>query len=640
MWPITVVLLMFCAFVGWGRAVRRLFNKDRAGDIGLDAAIGMALAVVVGGALNLFGLISPSVFIVATVFGCGISIVFAIVQRTRIAQCAGAVVRSFRADLMLSALSGIAAAVMIIQIAGSSRGPINVHDDLHAYLVFPMKMLQTGSNYSDPFNARQMESSLGGQSILLADLFCWMEPSGANVLELGLAPAMLVALLVGYGFERGVPPKLLLAAVFVPLLILPYQSINTSSVVTTAVLFLALIRVVTLPFGQIGSIYRIFLISLLSAALVQLKSTNIPVLILFLVSYYALSAIRQKSKSTAVGGLATAVAVILLCLPSLIAMHQAYGTPLYPLLGKGLHGSQYGAFPSPSDELTISEVLKIVAIAFFAFPDFLATIYMALTLRKFRSGDLELSDAVAAAMVAIWVGTTLVVLATAGEYRYARSMTFALLLFLLIECMAAGPSFLHRRLGKAQLVALLVAGLTILAYGGRELRNLMSHGFQRPRPILNFQPERKRLMSVQASIPEGATFLVRFANPFLLDFARNRVWVADWPGNVSPPPGIPLHGSAEEMASYLRDQELRFVAYDYLVEAGFPRVPRLTMRLGSDINIWFRSTAANTYSFQDRLLALRDRYVCIYDDGHTFVLDLLRPRELRSSLPRVRIAAP
>ena len=58
---------------------------------------------------------------------------------------------------------------------------------------------------------------------------------------------------------------------------------------------------------------------------------------------------------------------------------------------------------------------------------------------------------------------------------------------------------------------------------------------------------------------------------------------------------------------------------------GFPRAEKLTRRLSGEFNVWYRSTAANAFAFQDRLLVLGDRYTPIYDDGQTFVLDLAKP---------------
>ena len=42
----------------------------------------------------------------------------------------------------------------------------NAHDDYHAYLVHPMKMIQSHTLGADPFNDRQMLSSFGGMSFL------------------------------------------------------------------------------------------------------------------------------------------------------------------------------------------------------------------------------------------------------------------------------------------------------------------------------------------------------------------------------------------------------------------------------------------------------------------------------------------
>ena len=76
-----------------------------------------------------------------------------------------------------------------------------------------------------------------------------------------------------------------------------------------------------------------------------------------------------------------------------------------------------------------------------------------------------------------------------------------------------------------------------------------------------------RHTGMQQSIPQGETVLARLAYPFLLDFKRNRIFIADWPGGASLPPGMPSFKGAEALANYLISKSIRYVAYSYANEA-------------------------------------------------------------------------
>ena len=50
----------------------------------------------------------------------------------------------------------------------------------------------------------------------------------------------------------------------------------------------------------------------------------------------------------------------------------------------------------------------------------------------------------------------------------------------------------------------------------------------------------QRIRNAQASIPPGKRILASVQDGYLLDLARNPTWSLDFPGMVSPPPGLPI----------------------------------------------------------------------------------------------------
>jgi hypothetical protein len=126
---------------------------------------------------------------------------------------------------------------------------------------------------------------------------------------------------------------------------------------------------------------------------------------------------------------------------------------------------------------------------------------------------------------------------------------------------------------------------------------------------------------MQMSVPGGETILERLTKPFLLDFKRNRIFIVDYPGGASPPPGMPLFKGPEMLADYLISKSIRYVAYSYADEAGFRR-KNFNSRLNSPWPL-ITTEAEHTFAFQSDLKKLGETRKRIYDDGDIFVLDLL-----------------
>jgi hypothetical protein len=129
---------------------------------------------------------------------------------------------------------------------------------------------------------------------------------------------------------------------------------------------------------------------------------------------------------------------------------------------------------------------------------------------------------------------------------------------------------------------------------------------------------------MQQSIPQGETVLTRLAKPFLLDFRRNKIFIADYPGGASLPPGMPFFRGAEALADYLNLKSIRYVAYSYANEANF-QWSQFGERLKNPYS-WVRTQAIHTFDFQNNLKQLGDSRKRIYDDGDIFVLDMLSRR--------------
>lgn len=118
------------------------------------------------------------------------------------------------------------------------------------------------------------------------------------------------------------------------------------------------------------------------------------------------------------------------------------------------------------------------------------------------------------------------------------------------------------------LIVILVAGILIGNTWRESRKQYMNHirnfNFALSNAALVSDNEVNKYMRMQQSIPQGETVFTKLSKPFLLDFSRNRILViADSPGEVSPPPGMPVFKGYEVLADYLTSKSLRYVAYSY-----------------------------------------------------------------------------
>jgi hypothetical protein len=164
-WGIIVLL----AFIGYGRLLNIILSPAKKFDLGMQAALGLVLSVVVGGLFNLVGIIS----VLSIKIFVSIGVVSFLVFWLRNYRTWPLFARRIFVFIKTNKLFSVAVAVIFVIIfvrygfAVSFFG-FNGSDDHHGYMAFPAKMLQTGSLGNDPFSERRIESSLGGQYFLHA----------------------------------------------------------------------------------------------------------------------------------------------------------------------------------------------------------------------------------------------------------------------------------------------------------------------------------------------------------------------------------------------------------------------------------------------------------------------------------------
>jgi hypothetical protein len=139
--------------------------------------------------------------------------------------------------------------------------------------------------------------------------------------------------------------------------------------------------------------------------------------------------------------------------------------------------------------------------------------------------------------------------------------------------------------------------------------------------VLDTPAERAAIRAIQARVPPRAILITRLTKPYLLDFTRNTVLLNDWPGGASPPPGLPSFQGPEALSRYLTSVGVRYLAYSYRDEAGYPAAS-VTERLKPSTPEWIRNQTRYALDFQSAAKALGDLRARVADDGATLVVDL------------------
>ena len=624
LWGIIVLL----SFIGWGGVIRRCFFPKSRVDWGQKAAWGVALSIFAGGVLNIAGLISRTTVLVYLGGGFLYWLLDVFSGRGTNIGLLREYIRDWRRDKIVTAGIFVIFFLALVQYGGwVSRQDFNIHDDFQAYFVFPKKMLQSGSIGPDPFCERRIESSLGGQAFLQTFILSMLVEQNIDIIDPGVGMLIVAGLLLGYFKDKKTPAR---AAVFVLILflIIPYPKVNIASLVIPIALFISFFR--TLEWEELGGgrfIANAFVIALLSAAICSLKSSLIPTCGILFAASYVFYIIRAAIKKEAVYEFF--VAVILTAaflLPWMISMYQSSGTLLYPVLGKGYHGTAYGTFLGYAGGMTTERTTHILTYHF-SRPCVVLLVWLSFVIFKFRSTRSSRRGAYISVSISAILGMIIVLMAAGGTSgnRYYFLFVFATVLIFLAAILSAPEAGKDGGMGIYAYAAMSLAFITIgydwdpfIFQYVRFVREIKKGINNVP---LTSDKEAAQYSRMQLSVPPGEIILARLSKPFLLDFKRNRIFVADYPGGASLPPGMPFFKGPEMLADYLISKSIRYAAYSYASEAEF-RWKDYEERLDS-ISSLIATEAEHTFDFQNNVDQLGKTRKRIYDDGDIFVLDLL-----------------
>jgi len=552
-------LLVLLSWIGAGALVSRaVLGRERRPDAGLCAGWGLAVTLVVGGALNALRLCSPAALATLVAAGALASLPVLVAAWRRLARDRAAARRGWIA-LPLAAWGALGIAASLSWHAGE----INASDDLANYLMYPVRMLQTGAAI-EPFNLRRI-AAYGGFSFLQATIEIAGSEKNAFLLDLGLGGVVVVMLLAG-AIGRAIPAAwLFVPAALAWLLLLP--RVNTHVAWIAAALGITLLRTALLRGAEADPARRRGLAVVLAAVatgLCSLRANAVPFPLLFVAAVLLADLVTRRIAPREVAREAAlfAAAFLLMLLPWAATSLQASGTPLYPLF-KGFHRGEFMAFASGQPW---GERLAVAA-RLFAHPAILPLLPGVLAL-PFLTGAAGLALSLAAVATSAVTAAALVDSDAATVSRYIAPLLAAPALFAVVALLArerAGPFGLAR--GAAVALALVTLGTSLPRVPATLARQAALAAVawrdrEPPFPV----PLYGLHAAAQQAIPAGASLASVVDFPSLWDYRRNRIATLDFPGAVVPHGPMPFFRGATPLLEYLRIE-----GFDYLAMSDFTR---------------------------------------------------------------------
>jgi len=617
---------------GWGwllNSTLQPHRKDNVPSIGHNAALGLAWSTIFGGYLNLVHQIARVAIGVYLLAGLLLAIVALTRRYTALRDHAIRICSYFGHNKIATTVTLLLCMLALLKYtAAVSPARFNPDDDYRAYLTFPLKMIETGSLGDEPFSYRRLVSSLGGQAFLDTFSLTLGDLRNLHLMDEGVAYLLLVLLFLEMAIAKALEARWIVLLILVVELF-PFPVINISAVYSAVLLFLLLLALFERAVSAPPSLAQSTVLAVTIASLVSLKYSFAPAAGLFLLSSFVLQLIWSSfRRAVLVNAGFCALLTTVFLIPWMVASYQSSGTLFFGLLGSGFHGSRYGTAVLPMQTLGIQNVLAF----FHSSQDLLPALFIVLVIALFKADQKAQRRRIVDLVILgnILLGATVIAISMGGYQvaRYTFPLLFAAVMYCLLKQLTVyrqgeldwSPS--GNWTTSMLLLGSLVGG-ALTGFFGREEELLASIKSSIRAESIVTSSELTHCALMQATVPPGEKLLVRLDKNFLPDFRRNRVYIVDDPGEVSPPPGMPVFRGPESLATYLVGHGIRYLAYSYGDEAGFSRRD-LGTRLDPKgrTNAWIREGTQLAFDFQDNLASLGKSRKKLYDDGAMFAIDL------------------
>jgi hypothetical protein len=616
---------LFAAIAGYGTLLLRLFRVRRPA-FALAAVSGFSVTILLGGVLNLLHAITVPVLFGFSMIGV---LALLLLRRADKQPPRREVQAPSSPNAKLKLLLLFFAIVFALRLAATVHTAYyQQSDDYNFYLAAPEKMLQLHEFAPDPFSERRIMSSVGGNYFLQTLVLTELPLEDVQMADRALGLLLLAVVAFGLADEFDLTP-LQQAALAVFVLITPQLQFNLTFVLLPSALFFGLVYLASNRSSLSDHPnLQALLLGMTTAAIASTKSTYLPHGVLFVLCI----AVFAVSRRGLAAGLRTlligAFGCLLVLAPWMIAQHATSGTYYYPLLGKGFHYSSYGLYPPPSGfnpKIILHKVLP-----------FNLPILVILLLEWFWGEDDEQTRAIVALTAATLAASVLVGIATGGDsvrrYNYPAIVPSILLLFVVFSRRVNHHVQTGNLAGSWRPIQACTAGLAVATafYIGL---NSWTHEYRRTAENLHatfssysIAPVALHLQyaAMESAIPTDSAAIVTVDDTFLLDYRTHRLYIADFPGAASLPPGWPGRSDGEALASYLLSQNIRYLAHSYSKDEA-DQSHLIAVMHDQSITQWIRSEDEMMLDSHRQYADLARTRRHLYDDGSLYVLDLATP---------------
>jgi hypothetical protein len=562
-------LVIFASFWGYGEALRRALKRPEFDDLGwgLTAAWGMAVTLAIGGFLMMLSLANEPLLIALVLIGFAFFAFFYLIRwsaetnkksKKNLQNPALNATGLSLPDVLLWLLAGLAFATSI-----AWPHQIDPNDDLVCYLVFPERILQTGT-LIEPYSFRRI-LTFGGQSLLQALVFIPGFERNAHIPDRGFSELIFLGLIIGIIKKH--PRTALVVLVGFLAMLVPVPRINTAGAFTGGVLLLGLVLTLEKSTNSKSrDLAGFFPSALLAAAASTIRPTFLfaAALVCFLQFFFSEKHNAFDLKNRFLLGAREAFIfgflILLLIAPWMILLFLSCGTPLCPPFA-GNFNPEFQIQDYPGD------FFKNLATSFsFAFslemiPLFLGILSAAL-LPRGRS--------VLLAGVSVLLTTLLLVFMQASLmkqefYRYLFPVVFPVAVLALLRFATQESS--ERNFIRDQLARILAAA-SLLGIGAVQFGPALNEVFSEAQSLPQQTSETRGFLppefansykELQSKVPPEKKIYAIVDAPYLLDFKRNPIFVADVLGGASPGNLMPQLEGTQALFDYFKKEGIEYV---------------------------------------------------------------------------------
>lgn len=582
--------LLVASFVGWGSVVNYWLVRGPAGtrrvldpwaDWSLRAGWGMALFLLLGGYLSVVHAAIRPVLIAQVALGDAALLAAFVVRRPPRFSRRRFVVWTSEAGVLTLVIGAYALAVFLF-FAYLGDQTFNPSDDPPLYFLLPQRLVQTGSIF-EPFCARRI-TTFGGQIYLHAAFLSVAPMSYVTVLDLGIAPLLVVGLLVGSvaGASRPrIKGRHAVPLGMVLLLFFSLQSVrgNIGSLMTSIVAVLTLYRTVRVPIarGPEPPLWpteprRVVLLGALVVTCILLRTSVAAAILPFVVLVFASDLVRgtrgfDRARALASVGRVAAVfagAFTFALLPWSLMMHESVGSYFFPF-GHSNITPGWGFLAAPK---TLEEAAKhLLDLLFWDKP---ITIYLPFAI----AGLVPLAGRGRNDTVALTIGAFIGVVTLtrsaaafnerdSSRYFYAYSVSMAL-----VAAASARRTDMRAALVAVGLGMHLTAGRDPLHKLLVDLVQMAKKGYdERKTTSVDFANRTGDYRDLQSHVPGGATIATAVHEGWQFDFKRNQIFSLDVLGGMGPKPGWPAYRGPAALGDYLTANGVQYLIW---VDFGIP----------------------------------------------------------------------